>query len=324
MKIMSLLKHCSALLLLTFMYFFTVVLAMWSVSIAPATLTVWSWDSVVYNATVSSASWSTTFSWFIDWVPVPWVSTASLDVSWSWYVSLFPSDATADATRIVQVDVTDDALTYSWTAILVVDHMIMIPIPTVPYEIRAWWKNYCGDGVAYPELWEECDDGNGKFGDGCTMNCECEAWYICSVDDLWLTTISDEAALREEDDAWSNWEDDTDNSNGGDSDKSWSKSDSNNQNGQWDDKTPIKNEIKARNSDPLILSDQQAQDTRMPLSAPQVGADYRLLMSLEDDWYMTRDSIVPMQLQTNSISVPLSLPKTGRAERFQPARTTIL
>jgi len=40
---------------------------------------------------------------------------------------------------------------------------------------------YCGDGVIQAGLGEQCDDGNGIGGDGCSSTCRLEPFFVCQV-----------------------------------------------------------------------------------------------------------------------------------------------
>lgn len=281
----------------------TVVFALDSVSITPATLTVNPWDTIVFSA---ATSWTVlpplTYDWFIDSTYIVWFTWSTLSLDWSTYLTYFPADAMTDSSRTVSVQAMDNTpIVVSWSSLLIVEH----PVVYTPVWLF-WWDNYCGDWNFKISLWEECDDGNGKNWDWCSINCECERWYSC-LEDGSIKKISLPVPDPSDDTLGDNdWDGNSD----------------------MEDKPWIKDMLADRNRTPLVLWDNTPSNAKIPLDAPSTGASLEQLRMMwvyvkaEKEESVDIINTLPT-LTSGHVAKPSYLPMTGWQDTGRPARITV-
>jgi len=301
---MTIYKRISAFFLISCSFACTAVLALGAVTISPMTLDIEPGESVSFNATPLGSSWAVTYEWYIDGLLLTGVTSDDLALNWTDYAALFPADITTDSTRAVTVVATDSIDTQTWVASLSVNHPLEVGTTSTKRRTIVWWDNYCGDGILRLELWEFCDDWNGKKWDGCTMNCECEDWRTCTVDETGRKSIIEKNVDPVADSAKSP------------SDK------------ETKPKRSIIDILAEKNRDPLRLSEDAPLKAYMPHDAPQTWVSLEMLHAYNKVNNVQKSpdlSLLRPIAQKSAVDHPAILPVTGLEQRwFQPNRVTSL
>lgn len=322
---MHLLKRCCAFVLISLVFACTSVLALGAVTISPINLSIQPGDTVSFTASPLGASGAVSYEWYIDGLLLTWFTTSALSLDWSDYADIFPNDTTNAATRDVTVVATDTINAETWSATLTVTH------PLVPEAYRgniSGGDNYCGDGVVRVELGEFCDDGNGKKGDGCTMNCECEAGWICTVDESGTKSVIERDTSSDDDTGGQSWDGQWTDGDGSSSNENGSSEgpDTDDDTDANKPKRSVIDILAEKNRDPMRLSENSPLKAYMPVDTPQTWASLELLrkymatdshdaiISDEADWSLLRP------IGERSLVYPKALPNTGLAELFKPKR----
>jgi len=295
-------------LLLPILVIVTAVYAVDTVTLSPSSVIVSPWDTIVVTSVLSWATGTSSYARSIDWTPVATQTWATLTLDWWTYVWLFPTDATQAATRVVSLTVTDSSNSESWSASLVIEQvMIVSPVTPVTSSNRIfWWDNYCGDWIIKIDLWEECDDWNGKNWDGCSINCVCEKWYNCLPNWLNIEVIP-ETDERHSSNNQSNPDENT-----------WSN---NNEDDNSNDDLPLKDMMKERNRTPLDLW--AGTSTMAPLETPSSWADWRLIGVYAETQSTIDISTTLPKRAAGHVAKPIVLPMTWSWDTWRPSRVTL-
>ena len=305
---MNLIKNSLSVISILTVICSAVVFAVDTVSLSPSVVTISPWDDIIVTPVISWAVGTTTYVWSIDWTTI-WSQTwSTLMLDWITYVWLFPLDATSNATRTIQLTVTDTSNSLSWTNSLVIEQPMSV---SGSQSITFWWDNYCGDWDLKVTLWEECDDWNGKNWDWCTINCECERWFDCLLSGL-IVELEPEwdqgDTIYDNEEEWENWSIDNEESQ-------------NNENEEDEDAIPLKEMLKERNRTPLDLG--WWENVMSPLETPSSWADWRLIgVYAEENITIDISTTLPTRASWH-VAKPVYLPMTWWVDTWRPHRITI-
>jgi len=307
---MNFIKKSLFAFILPFIVIVTAVYAVDTVTLTPTVVTVSPWDTITVSSVLSWATSTVTYQWSIDWTVVTTQTWSTLSLDWATYVTLFPSDATVDAMRTITLTATDTTSSANGSNSLVIEQpLVVTPVTPIVWwssDRIFWWDNYCGDWVIKSELWEECDDGNGKNWDWCSINCECESWYRCLPNGLNLEVIP------ETDERHSN------NNQPTTEDSSWSEDDWND---DGSDDIPLKDMMKERNRTPLDLGTWTS--TMAPLETPSSWADWRLIGVYAETQSTIDISTTLPKRAAGHVAKPSYLPMTWWTATWRPDRVTL-